>query len=243
MSDTLFRRELETFRTEVNGGDQFFYSYLAIRALSSKDRQLLDHLNIAPLFWMTIMGALLTSTIVALGRVFDQRKSAHSLKKLLTIAERNPQIFSKVALRRRRRGDEAEPPDWLDAFLRRAYEPTARDFRRLKGHAEKWRIIYEAKYRPLRHKIFAHKQESDEQEVRALMARTNIRELERLFIFLLSLHDALWELFENGRKPVLAPQPYSVKAMLKGSGIARGRYVQEMITRQASEFLGHVSQR
>jgi hypothetical protein len=236
MSDELFRRELRIFLTEAQAGTQFFYSYLVIHALASGHRQIDHTLNDAPLLWGTILGALQTSTIVALGRVFDQNKSAHSLKRLLTIAEHNPQIFSKAALRRRRRGNDAKPPEWLDDFLARAYEPTAEDFCRLKGHVEKRRGIYEKNYRALRHKLFAHKQVSDHKEVRALMGKTNIRELQRLLVFLLSLHDALLELFENGRKPVLRPQPYSVKAMLKASGLAKGCSVQEMVIRQAREY-------
>jgi AbiU2 len=37
-------------------------------------------------------------------------------------------------------------------------------------------------------------------------------ELQRMFAFLSSLYEALWQLFFNGRKPVLRPQRYSVEA-------------------------------
>jgi hypothetical protein len=66
------------------------------------------------------------------------------------------------------------------------------------------RRIYEDRYRELRHKVFAHKGLSDPQ-ITALFARTNIREMQRMLAFLMALHEALWQLFNNGRKPTLRP--------------------------------------
>src|SRR5437016_5796293 len=68
-------------------------------------------------------------------------------------------------------------------------------------------------YRALRNKIFAHKEVSDQGAAAALWGKTNIRELELMFVFLRSLYGALWQLFFNGRKPVLRRSRYSVARM------------------------------
>jgi hypothetical protein len=65
-----------------------------------------------------------------------------------------------------------------------------------------WRKVYEARYRDIRHGVFAHKGLS-KTDTDALMKLTNIEEMKAMFGFLHKLHDVLWELYNNGRKPDL----------------------------------------
>ncbi len=234
--DDRFESELEVFRTEAGVGTQFFYAYLAVHAAASAHKPVLKLLNQSPLFWNTSLAALQTATFIVLGRIFDQ-KSAHNLGRVLRIAQDNPEIFSKVSLGRRRQGKNSEPPSWLGEFLRDAYEPTSKDFRRIRAHVHKWRRIYETNYRDLRHKVFAHKA-ADRDETVALFGKTNIRELQRMFAFLNSLYEALWQSFVNGGRLVLRPLRYSVKRMRALPSPGTGRWAtQERITHEVTEFL------
>jgi hypothetical protein len=104
----------------------------------------------------------------------------------------------------RKQGSSPDPPEWLNEYLVDVYEPTQKDFRRLRGYVRKWRGIYVNNYRDLRHKVFAHKEVSDRAETHALFTKTNIRELQRMLTFLRSLHQALWQLFFNGHKPLFS---------------------------------------
>jgi hypothetical protein len=235
--DERFERELEVFRTEAEASAQFFYADLAVHAVAGDQKPVHELLNKAPLFWNTCLGALQTATFIALGRLFDQG-SPHNLDRLLRIAQDNPQIFSKVALGRRRQANDSQKPEWLEEFLRNAYEPKPADFRRIRAHIKKRRRIWESNYRDLRHKFFAHKVVSDQTEIAALFGKTNIRELQRVFAFLGSLYEALWQLFFNGRKPVLRPLRYSVKRIrAQPSPAATHKTVQEKITHEAEHFL------
>jgi hypothetical protein len=231
-----FERELEIFRTEAEAGTQFFYADLAVHAVAADRKAVYELLNQTPLFWNTCLGALQTATFIALGRIFDQG-SDHNIDKLLRIAQDNPEIFSKAALGRRRQGKEAEKPEWLDEFLRNAFEPTPKDFRRIRAYIRKRRKIYENNYRELRHKVYAHKAASDAESA-ALFAKTNVRELQRVFAFLCSLHEALWQLFFNGRRPVLRPRRYSIKRIRALPPPSKWHQaVQEKITHEAEQFL------
>lgn len=237
MQGAHFERELEVFRTEAEAGTQFLYAYLAVHAVAANYNPVYRLLNETPLFWNTSLGALQTAAFISLGRVFDQN-SAHNLDRLLCIAQDDPQVFSKEALARRKQGTNPNHPTWLDEYVRDVYEPTPKDFRRLRSHVRKWRKIYESKYRDLRRKLFAHKEVSNSAEIDALFAKTNIRELQRMFAFLGALHEALWQLFFNGRRPVLRPRRYSVKRMRDlPSPATRGKAVQERITQEAEQFL------
>jgi AbiU2 len=236
-AEALFESELEIFRTETEGGIQFFSAYLAVHAIAAKHKAVHRLLNEAPLFWNTCLTGLQTASFMALGRIFDN-ESDHNLSKLLRITQDNREIFSKAALGRRKQGNSPEPPEWLTEYLRNSYEPTILDFRRIRSHVRKRRKIYETNYRDIRHKWFAHKVVSEQIEIRALFGKANTRELQQLFAFLSWLYESLWELFFNGRKVALRPLRYSVKRIL---GLAltkrQPQGVHEKITHEAEQFL------
>jgi hypothetical protein len=232
-----FERELEVFRTEASSASQFFYAFLTVHAAAGEHTDVYRLLNTAPLFWNTILGGLQTGTFVTLGRVFDQN-STHNLDRVLNIAQRNPHIFSKTALGNRKRRANPNNIGWLLDYLRAAYVPTSGDFRRLRRHVNKHRKIYEAKYRDVRHKVFAHKLISDGAAVQALFAKTNIRELQKMLVFLDALYECLLQLFVNGRKPALRPRRYSVRRMrARPSPRGLGNSVQERMIHEAEKFL------
>jgi hypothetical protein len=223
MPEAQFERELEIFRTEADAAAQSFSAYLALYNVAASSKPVYNLLKTAPLFWNTNLGALQICAFIALGRVFDQ-DSPHNLDILLGIAQKYPQIFSKEALGRRKQkqGTNLTPTE-LDDYLRSAYEPTPEDFRILRKCVKKWRTIYVSNYRDIRHKLFAHKEVSDHAETDALFAKTTIGELQSLFTFLRSLHQALSKLFFNGLKPDLSAPA--------------GRTVQDRITQEAERFL------
>lgn len=204
-----FERELELFRKECEGAAQFFFGYLTINEMAKRRETVLRLLNRNAMFWNTAAGAMQGSAIIAIGRVFDQ-STPHNIDTVLRLAQNNPSIFSKAALGRRKQGGAVKPPPWLESYLEGAYAPSATDFRRLRSHVKERRRIYEANYRDLRHKIYAHRVVGENPEVEPLVAKTNIRELERLVLFLLRFYESMWHLYVNGRKPTLRRLRYSL---------------------------------
>jgi len=47
-----------------------------------------------------------------------------------------------------------------------------------------------------------------------MFQKTRIRDFEKLIVFLNQLHDALREMYLNGRRPTLRPMPYSVRSLV-----------------------------
>ncbi|MBY0265999.1 MAG: hypothetical protein K2W84_06265 [Burkholderiales bacterium] len=233
-----FKRELEVFRTEGDAAVQFFYIWQTVNIVASKDRSVYRALNQAPLFWNTSLGALQSATLVTLGRVFDPDPNNHSITRLLGIAHRNLDIFSKDALAERKRELSTNADQWLPEYLKSVYVPDGEDFRRLKRHVAIRRRIYEESYRPLRHQVFAHRSASDSFDVSALFAKTNIRELQLLLVFLRRMHEALWQLFFNGLKPTLRPARYSVNQIREQpSSSIRQSQLQERLTHEAESVV------
>jgi hypothetical protein len=228
---------LEIFRTEGDTAVQFFYAWQTVNAVASTDKAVFRALNKAPLFWNTSLGALQAGTLVTLGRVFDPKPEHHSVTRLLSIAHGNLDIFSKEALADRKRELSANADEWIAEYLRDVYVPTGDEFRRLKRYVATRRRAYEKNYRPLRHKVFAHNA-SERADVAALFAKTNIRELQQMLVFLRRLHEALWQLFFNGYKPTLGPARYSVNRIREQpSPVHRQQQLQERLTHETEQLL------
>lgn len=243
--EKMFAHELEVFRTEAQAEAQFLYAYLTIIAILGENKKALNAVNRTPLFWKTNIGALQSAFFIVLGRIFDQ-KSNHNIDSLLKIAQTNVNIFSKAALAERKKQNSPNANVWLDEYLKRVYEPTRDDFRALRKQIKKYRKIYEENYRDIRRKIYAHKEISEPTEVQKLFSKTNIRELEKVIVFVNALYEALWELLYNGKKPVLRPMRYSVKSMMRNRRPGwQNQSVQERIVGEIQDFFqlfGHTAQ-
>jgi AbiU2 len=175
---------------------------------------------------------------VALGRVFDPNPMNHSVTRLLSFAHAHLDIFSKASLAARKSQGSADANTWLPQYLKSVYEPNSDDFKALRTHVAKRRKFYESNYRPLRHKVIAHRGVDTRVEVNALFAMTNRREMQKLLVFLGRLYQVLWELYFNGRKPTLAPARFSVKRMLEQpSPNYKRQDLQERLVRETKTFL------
>ena len=235
--DQQFIRELEVFRTEAQAGAQFLYAYLSFNSIVSEKRKTYNEVNKTPLFWNTTMGSLQTSFFMVLGRIFDQ-DSKHNIDKLVKTAQDNKEIFSKGALAKRKTEQSDNADEWIDDYLKSVYEPTAKDFRELRKKVKEFRKIYESNYRDIRHKIYAHKEVSDAEEMQKLFSKTNIRDLQKVFVFVNALYESLWQLLHNGHKPVLRSMRYSVRNMMRDRKPEwQSQTVQERMVGEVSDFL------
>ena len=236
-----FTAELEIFRSEAQAGAQFLYGYLSFNSIVSEKKKTLHAVNRTPFFWNTTMGAYQTSFFIVLGRIFDQ-KSPHNIDRLLKVAQENIEIFSKASLEKRKRAESDNAHEWIGDYIKSVYEPNAKDFRALRKKVNEHRSIYKANYSDIRHKIYAHKEITDSEEVQKLFSNTNIRELQKVFVFVNALYEALWQLFYNGRKPILHRMRYSVKSMRKARKPEwQIQTVQERMVAEVEDCLNHLA--
>jgi hypothetical protein len=233
-----FKQELEVFGNEVEEAIQSFYAEQAIHNVAREDQNVHRALNSNAAFWNLASRALQANAIIVLGRIFDRDLRAHTINRVLRLATQNPDIFSKTALEKRKLPHAGKH---TAEFMRTAYIPKERDFRRLQKYVDKQRAIYNGHYLDLRNKFFAHRERVD---LTAAFANADIRRLGRLLVFLDQLQVALWQLFMNARKPALRPARHSGQRILKlplPKGLHRSQDTQEWITRETEKFLRHVS--
>lgn len=207
-----FLDQLENFRREAYVAAQYLYSEMAVQHAASKSSRLLNRLNRTPRFWLTHGAACQEAAYLTLGRVFDT-KSDFNVDALLNAFESNLLSFSREALSQRKRDGKAEEPSWLPEYLASAYYPTVKDVARLRLKVAEYRAVYDRAVKPARHKYIAHREKVDHAEVQQLFGGGKVKELWRLVTFLYSLYECLWNQYHNGRKAVLRPGRYSVKAI------------------------------
>lgn len=203
-----FKNELEIFRKEEETAQQMFFAWLSLRATTASNADVLRVVNTTPLFWINAQHSMLVTAFGTLGRIFDQ-ESKHNVDRLMTIVSQNLPIFSIDSLRARKVADGISMED-AARYIAGKHALTSNDVKILRKQIDVRRRIYEARYRDIRHKVFAHKATDDVAEIDAMFAKTNIEEMKGVFGFLHALHDALWEQFHNGRKPNVTPYKFTV---------------------------------
>lgn len=239
--ENTFSHELEVFGTEAELVIQFFYTYLSIYASLAYNEKALRLVNKTPLFWQTIVRALRQSSFITLGRIFDQG-SKHNVDRLLNVARDNAVIFSKEALKDRKIKGCENANEWIGAFMKDVYVPTVSDFRRFKKYVSMYRKVYNNAYRDIRRKRIAHLELSNPDEVQKLFAKINTSEMQDLSTFPKRLHTCLWELFYNGREPVLRPMEHSINAMrMAKTPDWQSKPVQEHMVRETENFFRIIS--
>jgi len=207
-----FEKQLENFRREAYLVSQYVYSDMAVTHAASKSKKLLAQLNITPRFWHAHAGASQSAAYVAIGRVFDF-KSPYNVNALLNEFEKNLHLFGRDALKVRKMENRTTAPDWLKAYLDNAYYPSKKDVERLRKRVGEQREFYNRAIKPVRHKYLAHREKVESDEVQALYGAGKVKELWKLSAFLLALNEALWQLYNNGRKPVFRLKRYSVRSI------------------------------
>jgi hypothetical protein len=167
------------------------------------------------------LGSIQANSLIALGRIFDRDPRTHNVARLLKLAKSNSTIFSKAALKERKKKDLTN--ENLNKFMKNLKEPKSSYFKRLELFVEERRKVYEKCYKQIRDMRYAHQNRGD---MRGFYARTNQRELARLLTDMGKLKSALRHWYHNGKNP----QP----SRLRGTA---GREVQK----ETREFLRSLS--
>jgi hypothetical protein len=215
--DREYVKALKTFETQVSEATQIWFAASAMDEVAKRNRATLQAINLTPLFWITVRGALQRFTLIAIGRIFDQsHKTPKNIDTILRLTyEGRESTLSKSALEARKREGSANADEWIADYMARVHGPERADVRRLSKLVKKYRKIYVSQYEEIRNRHIAHTEIVDDAELAALYAKTNVRDLERLIVFLNKFHKALWELFHNGRRPRLRPMRFSAKSLVR----------------------------
>lgn len=194
-------------RGDVETAIRSNFTYLTIHRLAAENADIYAKYNRFAEFWVLNAYSLQTTFFVTFGRIFDPRRDAYSVQKVVDATIANPQLFSKTALRERKRKVSkivGADPDWLVDYINDAWEPSRADLVSLRTalvpHYEKFKTIYQ----PIRHQVFAHKTIQDDKATAALFEKTLIADVAEILRFLHTLFWAIWEMAWNANPLALS---------------------------------------
>ncbi len=195
---------------EVENALQSLYIYKEVNEFALEHPLALRRMNRHPEFWTATRHALQTTFIITLGRVFDTDDGTHSIHRLVAETVRHPEYFSRSALEVRKRDSGLSPQDLTD-YMRDAFEPDAAALRKLRKALKLVTSKYEANFKPIRNKMFAHREMLDRAATQALISKGLMTDLEKLLYFVHDLLACIWQLFYNGNEPKLGEREYDYK--------------------------------
>jgi len=214
-----FTERLEAFHRQVDEAAQFLYVVETVNERARMNRRTFNAINLTPGFWRTVAGGMQMSAIIAVGRMFaagarGKGKPQHSVDTLLRFAVEHLEMFSTDALSARKRRAGVSP-DPRPASGERAYVPRVKDLHRLGARLRSHRRVYQSEFADIRNLDLAHTVVIGYSDRSELYARTRRKDLQRMIVRLTQIHDALWQLFNNGLKPRLHPMAWASRALVR----------------------------
>jgi AbiU2 len=207
--------EYKVVRNEVYVAIESFYTWLETNQFASESPENYRKINHAATFWMIQLHGLQTTFFVTLGRLFDRDKRSHSIIRLLASTADHPEFFSKDAFASRRTAAGGGRPDYLDEYLKGVWEPSASDLTAMKDAIVPWEGKFNSVYKPIRDKIFAHRDFTLSFHADRLFGMSLIKDVDDLLYGLWDLMEALWQLYHNGTKPNLGNATYDYRRRIK----------------------------
>jgi hypothetical protein len=123
-------------------------------------------------------------------------------------------ILSRQALEARkiRGGMSAEA---AKEYAADAFELRPSGLSKVRAEFQTRRQFFLDKVAPIRHQVFAHAAKINKEERDALFTAVLMRPLEELVVFTLRLHGSLFQLYHNGREPLLEDAPSNIVDVIK----------------------------
>ena len=188
------------FQSELNIACWSFYTWKNIKNIAVDNKKVYHALNRNALSWNIILYSLQSTFFITIGRLFDIDGKTFSVHTLLRACIENIDQFSKNALWERRiKGSEADKLPWLNEYIEKSYQPNKEDFLKLKGEVSKKQKLYDSGCKPIRDKIFAHKELEEIKCVDELFKKAEIGEIQDLLCFLYQIERIIFQLLYNGR--------------------------------------------
>lgn len=233
-----FNDRLEALGQDSRSCARFTYTLATLDHIVGSDPDLLSRINEHPNFWNGVGGGLQAATFVALGRIYDSDSGTRSAAELLRHAKKWPGIFSRRALEARKVGEGLSAAD-AKAYAAEAFElPKSGGLVALEKAFGVKQRFYRDKAKRIRDEVFAHSGMITPEERSAFFAGLFLRQFWDLAVFPLRLHEALWQLYRNGRQPDLPETPTIIGRVLEDLPAAHTSAMEHRDTaRDTAKFL------
>ena len=146
----------------------------------------------------------------------DTDPRSYSIHRLLREMIKHPEYFTRKALASRKRGLPPGPdPEYLADYLVGVFEPDKVALKKLEAALKPIMAKYEQTFKPIRNKLYAHRDILDSAEINALVSGGLTVDLEEILHFLHDLLECIFKLIYHGIEPELGHSTYSYRTRAK----------------------------
>jgi len=192
-------KHYEQFSKNVDFAVRTWHRHVYLNNRANEDSAILAALNKAPNYWQDQNYIAVQTTIIFLGKIFDNDNLANNIDKMLRSVNNGKGHFSKTELRKRKveSGGEFEG---IDEYIENANALSSEDLKAISVEVKKAKAIWD-RIRPLRNQIYAHNQMLSDAEREKLYKAENNADINDILQILLNISQALFQAFHNGRRP------------------------------------------
>ena len=184
-----YKRHFKQFSQNISFAARIWHRHVQLNGRANKDPAILAALNKAASYWLDQQYISVQTTIIFLGKIFDEKRRAHNVEKTLKAAREESDYFDKKNLRKRKveLSDEFEG---LDEYIQNANELGIDDLKAIGVEVEKSKSVWKH-IKPLRNKIYAHNEMLSDVERTDLFEAVNEADINDIIQILLNISNAL----------------------------------------------------
>ncbi len=200
-----FLRELNFFRNETESLVRYVYSSGALNDVILNNKSVERAVNKNPGFWNSVLFSFTDSMFIVLGRIFDidnSKGEKYTIHTLFRQIDESKEIFSKEIFSSRWVASHTQMLEYKDKYMEGFYEMSGEDWRKFKKLKSSLTKQYQEFYRPIRD-LIAHRILTDNKQIKIIMDKAPVRDMEKFCTKLRNLHEGLWQLYHNGRGPIV----------------------------------------
>lgn len=201
-----FRQRLDAIGRDARACIVHTFFGLAFNWVVARDRNLRERINDHGHFWTGVLSAQQAAAFIALGRLYDTDRRARNAVQLLNYARNHRGIFSRDALAVRKVAQGLSEAD-ANVYVADAYELQPGGLDTIVNELGIQKGVYDHAALDIRNQVFAHATALTPEQREELFAHLPIREFGHLALIPYLVHEWLWQLFYNGRRPVIEPVP------------------------------------
>lgn len=203
----MMRENIKNLRKETETTLRVFYALRQFRQLLTRNDDVAK-INQNANFWMVYESSLRTNMFIGIRRLCESKTGTFNFQKFIDECIKNLASFSSRALRQRKYEGSPNADEWIDYYMKDVYEPSADDFNSLAKLVRENSKNMKGTYTQAANKIYAHAIHMDYASMAAISDKLNFEEIEKALTSIWHAYEQVWQMFENGRSPLLAVASY-----------------------------------
>ncbi|MBU2985398.1 hypothetical protein KO528_08545 [Saccharophagus degradans] len=193
--------EINKLREEIEASLRYLYSYKAYyQALSEQTR--VDKINKNVEFWMTFSDSILSNLFISIRRLYENKRESFNVQRFIEICYKRHHEFSLHSLQTRKVSSGILSIAQAEEYIKGKYEPSKADFHAMAAYIKTNSKGMRGVYTKVASEVYAHAIHYNHKSALLPNQNLNLNDIEIALLSVWHVYEQVWQLYENGRKPV-----------------------------------------